>query len=253
MERPLAHELYLESLKKLLRSRKITYDDLAEQIGLSVSGVKKLMTGKDISLRRLSEICQLLNISPGQLCSLAEEDHIQVIKLTPKQERALMSERQSFIVFWRFCVENLPKAEIKKREGLSEAQLTHLMERLTILGLIKKQGASYRSLMPSKFRIHPESDLARKLNAEWSQLVLARSLKSAEKRTELHRLITVSCPSEKFNDLLGELHETLDRFINRIQIDLALVNPSERTEYSLLLCGAEGSPLDGEIKTASPK
>jgi transcriptional regulator with XRE-family HTH domain len=46
------HITYLKSLKTLLKSKGVTYTELAEHLGMSESGVKKMLNSKDLSFRR---------------------------------------------------------------------------------------------------------------------------------------------------------------------------------------------------------
>ncbi|MBO9666756.1 MAG: helix-turn-helix transcriptional regulator [Bdellovibrio sp.] len=52
-----------EVLRNLLKSRGITYKDIAEKLEMSESGVKKLLTSDDISFNKLNAILEFLGLT----------------------------------------------------------------------------------------------------------------------------------------------------------------------------------------------
>ena len=52
----------LATLKTALKGSKMTYRGLAEQLEMSESGVKKMLNGSDVSLGRLLQICDVLQV-----------------------------------------------------------------------------------------------------------------------------------------------------------------------------------------------
>ena len=51
----------VDTLKKLLRERKITYADVASHLELSEANVKRMFSKRHFTLSRLEEVCALAN------------------------------------------------------------------------------------------------------------------------------------------------------------------------------------------------
>ncbi|HRO67710.1 MAG TPA: helix-turn-helix transcriptional regulator [Pseudobdellovibrionaceae bacterium] len=106
------HSIYLNGLKKALKSRDLSYRDLAVSLRMTESGVKKMLNAKDISFRRVLQICDILNVLPGQLFSLSEQSSIPVLPLTSAQEEALIRDRTLLAAYWLFAIDRLTPEEI---------------------------------------------------------------------------------------------------------------------------------------------
>ena len=61
------------SLKAVMKSRQITYRDLARRIRLSEASIKRIFSRGTLTLTRLDEICQALEVSLSEVVRLASE------------------------------------------------------------------------------------------------------------------------------------------------------------------------------------
>ncbi len=126
----------VNALKETLKSRDITYADVAEHLGLSLSSVKRQFSTKRFSLHRLEQVCDLAGIDLLELARLAEERRLRVASLTEEQERLLVSDPALLLV--TVCVLNRWTFErIVERYGFSTVQLTGLLVRLDRIGLLE--------------------------------------------------------------------------------------------------------------------
>lgn len=71
MTSPYTFEAVATCLKQALRKKKLTYAALADRLGMSESGIKKIMSGHDVSLQRLAEICEQAGIDPVDLLTVS--------------------------------------------------------------------------------------------------------------------------------------------------------------------------------------
>jgi DNA-binding Xre family transcriptional regulator len=62
----------IDALKRQLKLRGITYRGLAERLELSESAVKHMFSTGNFSLRRLDEVCAVLELDIGDLVNLSE-------------------------------------------------------------------------------------------------------------------------------------------------------------------------------------
>ena len=125
----------VNALKETLKSRDITYADVAEHLGLSLSSVKRQFSTQRFSLNRLEQVCDLAGIDLLELARLAEERRLRVAALTEEQERQLVSDPT--LLLTTVCVLNRWTFErIVDRYGFTTVQLTNLLVRLDRIGLI---------------------------------------------------------------------------------------------------------------------
>lgn len=205
------HSVYLNGLKVALKARDITYFDLAESLKMSESGVKKMLNAKDISFRRVLQICEVLDVLPGQIFSLSEKSSIPILQLTIAQEEALISNRQLLMVYWRFSIEKLSLEEILKILKINEFELKKLFQKLVSLELITQKRGRFLPKRQGKFRWPEDSKLARLLNQEWSQHVLKKALKKENKKA--HRFIAMKLSEESYQEFQSRLSILFDEFV----------------------------------------
>ena len=126
----------VNALKETLKSRDITYAEVAEHLDLSLSSVKRQFSTQRFSLHRLEQVCDLAGIDLLELARIAEERRLRVAALTEDQERQLVSDPA--LLLTTVCVLNRWTFErIVERYGFSTLQLTNLLVRLDRIGLIE--------------------------------------------------------------------------------------------------------------------
>lgn len=88
-----------ETLKRVLRERAITYRQLGDELGLSESGVKKIMSADDGSFGRLAQICAVASIDLFALLELAWKSPPQPFTFSDAQDD-FMSDHPGHYYFW---------------------------------------------------------------------------------------------------------------------------------------------------------
>jgi transcriptional regulator with XRE-family HTH domain len=125
----------LDALKRVLKSRRITYAELARKIGLSEASVKRLFSQQTFTLQRLQQILKALDMDFFELARLARGAGDAPQEMTEAQEQALASEPNLMGVFYLLFNDWQP-SQILARYELSEAELTRLLAKLDRLQLI---------------------------------------------------------------------------------------------------------------------
>lgn len=126
----------VNALKETLKSRDITYAEVAGHLGLSLSSVKRQFSTQRFSLHRLEQVCDLAGLDLLELARVAEERRLRVASLTEDQERQLVSDPA--LLLTTVCVLNRWTFErIVERYGFATVQLTNLLVRLDRIGLIE--------------------------------------------------------------------------------------------------------------------
>ena len=190
---------------------------------MTESGVKKMLNAKDISLRRILNICELLNVRPGQLFSMSESSQIPSIPLTQKQEDALIHDRKLLAVDWLIVVEKQKTRTLDSILRISKAQLDSYLRHLVNLKLLSQRRKEFIAPFQGKFKWPDESKLAILLNRDWSYLQLNRALSQKPERDAYHRLLSLRLSKRTYKTLKLKLSEAFDE----------VLRASEREEMSL--------------------
>jgi len=126
----------VDALKKLLKSRGVTYRALAARIGLSEASIKRLFAERTFTLHRLEEICGVLEIDFFELARLARGATATVDEMTRDQEKALAGDSKLLGVFYLLFNDWQPN-DIHERYTLSRAEVLKHVLQLDRLGLVE--------------------------------------------------------------------------------------------------------------------
>lgn len=230
-------------LKQALKAHGVTYADLAQHLGMSESGVKKMLTSKDLSLSRLLEICEWLGVSAADLVTLMEKQPIRQVDLTPAQQESLLSDSVLFRIYWRLSVENESPETIRAAEKLTSAELQRKILRLERLDLVSiKSDGRVLPRHQGLFRWSEGNPLIDKINRDWSRQVLNDALKGGD--GFFQRLTFLRLSAESSTDLLRALQETVDEFARRSRREEITRRASDLKPCRLLVAAAPGRFID---------
>jgi len=91
-------EALVESLKRRLRARGISYATLASLIPCSEASVKRMFAGRNFDLRRLDRILEVLDDDLSDLVRDAGMSRAELQSLTHEQEAAIVADPVLFTV-----------------------------------------------------------------------------------------------------------------------------------------------------------
>jgi|SRR4051812_344664 len=80
------------TLKKALKAHGLTYKDLAPSLELSEASVKRLFAEQTISLQRLEQICQLMELEISDLVQMMNEQQPRLQHLSVEQEKEITQD-----------------------------------------------------------------------------------------------------------------------------------------------------------------
>jgi len=141
----------IDALKRQLKLRGLTYKALAERLNLSESAVKHMFSTGNFSLRRLDELCAILEIDIGDLVTISESLDPKIEQLSAEHEREMVSDIRLLLVtyyllnFWSFD-EIIERYEISREDGL---KYLRRLDRMKIIEL--QPGDRVRLLFASNF------------------------------------------------------------------------------------------------------
>ncbi len=91
-------EKVLSVVKKQLKLQGLTYNQVAEHLGVSASSVKRLFSDRSFTYQRLEQLCELLGMDMLQILKIADEQESQLSKLSWQQEQEIVENPRLLLV-----------------------------------------------------------------------------------------------------------------------------------------------------------
>jgi hypothetical protein len=128
-------QLLLATIKRQLKTRSLSYRDVAEVLELSEPSVKRLFSTGHISLNRLTRLCALLDLTLAELAQEAVASIPRLQQLDPAQEAELVSDPKLLLVA-TCALNHWTAANITAHYRLTEAECIQRLLRLERLRLL---------------------------------------------------------------------------------------------------------------------
>jgi DNA-binding Xre family transcriptional regulator len=129
----------VQVLKRSLKTKGVTYRDLAKRVGLSEASVKRVFSARTFTLQRLESICSAIGISVAELVRLASETHESSSRsLSLEQEQLLADDPRLFACFY-LLLNGRSSPEIMTRMNLTERELRKFYVALDTAKLVELQ------------------------------------------------------------------------------------------------------------------
>jgi DNA-binding Xre family transcriptional regulator len=141
----------IDGLKRQLKVQGMTYRALAEQLQLSESAVKHMFSTGNFSLRRLDEICDVLDLDIGELISISESHEQRIEQLSEEHEEEIVSDVRLLLVayclinYWSF-EEIIARYDVTPQDGI---RYLRKLDRMKVIELLP--GDRVRLLIANNF------------------------------------------------------------------------------------------------------
>lgn len=96
-------------LKDLLKKKGLTYETLAEQMECSVPTIKRILGPEELSLNRLLQLCEIVEIDLAELDTLTREQNTSDERYSDEQENFLAKNRNHFAYLMRLFQGESPR------------------------------------------------------------------------------------------------------------------------------------------------
>lgn len=126
----------VETLKRCLKSRGMTYAQLAKRLGMAEQSVKRMFSLRAFTLQRLEQILEALDMDFYELARLARSSDSGPAELSLEQEVALAGDERLLSVFW-LLLNGWTVPRIAEAFAISQPQLALACARLDRIGLIE--------------------------------------------------------------------------------------------------------------------
>jgi len=144
------------ALKAELRAAGLTYADLAREIGLAESSVKRLFAKADMPLSRIDEILRVLKLDFADLARTVADARPLRRELTDEQEAAVVADRK-LLLLAICCLSQWTFEQIVSTYAVSDSECVQGLVQLDRLGIIELKPLNrYRLKVAKTFRWRPD-------------------------------------------------------------------------------------------------
>ena len=150
----LVHELKAE-----LKRAGITYAQLAEQLGMAESSVKRIFAKGDMPLSRIDEVLRVLKLDFADLARQVADAQPPRRELSDEQERAVVADPK-LLLMAICCLSHWSIEQVLAAYALTEAEAVQRLAALDRLGVIELRPFNrYRLKVAKTFRFRPDGPL----------------------------------------------------------------------------------------------
>jgi len=144
------------TLKAELRAAGLTYADVAREIGLAESSVKRLFAKGDMPLSRIDEILRVLKLDFADLARKVADAQPLRRELTAQQEAAVVSDRK-LLLLAICCLSQWTFEQVVSTYAVSDSECVKYLVQLDRLGIIELKPLNrYRLKVAKTFRWRPD-------------------------------------------------------------------------------------------------
>jgi transcriptional regulator with XRE-family HTH domain len=228
----------IDSLKRELKARGITYADLATRIGMSEASVKRMFSQKNFTLQRLDEILQATEIDFRDIALVARDESRLISELTHAQEQEIIGNTRLFVVAVA-VLNQITVEQIVQTYVLTEAEVVKYLVRLDRIGFLELLPNNRVKLLVSRtFRWIPDGPIQTHFRQEAYSDFLASQFNGDN---EMLRLANVMLSKRSISALLDRLKQLAREFSQQHQ-DEAGLPFEERFSISFLLAARPWMP-----------
>lgn len=124
------------SIKRLMRSRAVTYAHLAKRIGLSEASIKRIFSRSTLTLSRLDEICQALDTSIQEVTFLSADQSAESAETLSLQQEVALAANANLLACFYLVATGYDSRQVASELGADEKTLRRWFVQLQALGLI---------------------------------------------------------------------------------------------------------------------
>lgn len=151
----------VDALKRCLRGQGITYRELAVRLKLSEAAVKRMFSQRAMSLQRLEQVCDALDVGLAELSAEAARGRPAMANLSEAQEQALVDEPRLLLTLF-LSINRWRQDDVLAHFDFTIAQWTAMLVRLDRLGIIELMpGNRSRPLTARNFRWRADGPMER--------------------------------------------------------------------------------------------
>lgn len=231
-------------IKQEIKDRRIKYDDLAKELGMSTSGLKKILAAKDLSLIRLQSLCDALRVPILKILEQADDERVKDVFLSETQEKFLLENLDIFRFYWKVRFELLKPQEYRKRYKVTWDEIHRYVRELEKMRFLKiKATGDFEFSDRGSIRWQKHGPLVEHLNRQWSKGLL----ESIFNKKDPEALFNLSClllSPPTLQSLKKELKDLIDKYSVFSQREAERLTPSKLKTVGFMVAAHEYQFMD---------
>lgn len=129
----------VDTLKRILRSKGITYQQLAEQLDLSEASVKRVFSDGSFSLARFEKICQIAEVTMAEVNELSQAGRKPTSHTYTLQQEKYFAENPKYLAFFDLLIRFGTLKKVREyKPNLTDARVSKYLKQLESMGLIER-------------------------------------------------------------------------------------------------------------------
>ncbi len=154
-------QLISRTIKEILKKKRVSYSELADKIGMSESSVKRILNANDVTISKLNQIAEALDVSFFEIINLSTPNQDIFFTLNPEQEKYLSKHLNYLVVFAEIAGGMTSPAQLKKMFNIDDKRLFEYLKKFDDMGLIEL-GANnkFKFLLKGQWNIERDGSLA---------------------------------------------------------------------------------------------
>lgn len=202
-----------ETVKDLLKKKKLNYRDLSEGIGISEAAVKKFMVGGDLTIDRIEKIALWFGYNLIEFLQLVVSDRQKSYEFQENQEAFFLKNPEALYMVFLLGA-GFTISEIQKRSGWDQQKISKLLNSLESLGLLQtKPKKKIILLYRGPFRLNPYGAIVKKYVPKFLYRMYELSLNDFSTPSSLIRS-ELYLNSKLHESMLIELRQIHDKYKN---------------------------------------
>jgi len=142
-------------LKKELKSSGVTYAQLAVELKMAESSIKRMFSKSEMTLAKVNDICQVLKIDFGEIARRVASNEVLLQQLTQEQEAAVVADKQLLLVAI-CCMSQWTLEQIVSTYDITQASCILYLVQLDRIGIIELRPMNkYRLKLAKTFNWRP--------------------------------------------------------------------------------------------------
>lgn len=234
--------LVIRTLKEALKKQKLTYKDLAKNLGVTEAAIKKQFQSSDISFNRITAICDLLKIQVTDLLQSSNSKVIYELKLTKTQENIFIQNPNLFVLFLQLSKDNGNVEKTNSRFKMDSKLIWSSLKKLDDLALIKLHAKNKVELIYGPLISIPTKNSAlEKITHQLGLQFLNKQADTTQNEFYELKISLLSLSKKNAEQLKEDLNRTREFYLRQSEIDNFSLDSKALSNYSLLIAMGEFS------------
>jgi DNA-binding Xre family transcriptional regulator len=141
---------WIDTLKRCLKTRGITYRDVATALDLSEASIKRLFSERSFSMQRLEQVCRMVDMSFSDLARLSDLKYQERQTTLSASQETELADDATLLSYFYLLLNGWKIGRIAQRFALAKPRQIQLLARLDRLGLIELQPGNRVRLLTAR-------------------------------------------------------------------------------------------------------